>query len=149
MSRALVFGALLVVLGLVGIIFLFFFTPGDIRSAVKSHYPCTSRSEGIGSPTLVCTSSKNPVDTADDISNLISPADRRADATGIFLRYSRDMVAVTPRGRGAQIVVANERVGYRRFYNHVGGWWGRYTGPRGRYAGIGESFRGRGPGTGK
>ncbi|WP_205697653.1 DUF4247 domain-containing protein [Conexibacter sp. SYSU D00693] len=72
------------------------------------------------------------------------PAERRTTASGLFLRYSNQMVGVLggPGGRGSKVLLARERDGYGFFYPYVGGWWGTYSG-------RGESFRGGGPGGGK
>jgi hypothetical protein len=52
------------------------------------------------------------------------------------------MVVVVPMKGGSRIYVDDAKSGYRRWYGHVGGWFGTYSGPA-------EGLRGGGPGTGK
>ena len=80
---------------------------------------------------------------AKDIAGAWKPADRLNDPSAIFLRYRGDYVAITPDSAGgSHIYVDDERRGYARWYPHVGGYWGTYSGP-------GEGIRGGGPGAGK
>lgn len=84
-----------------------------------------------------------PTVTARRIADAREPAERRVTASGVFLRYQRDFVAVIPDpAGGSEILVEDERRGYATFFPYVGGFWGTYSG-------RGESFRGGGPGAGK
>jgi hypothetical protein len=62
--------------------------------------------------------------------------------SGVFLRYSDDVVSVVPQSGGSRIIVDDEDSGYRRNYLFVGGFWGTFSG-------RGQGFRGGGPGSGK
>lgn len=90
----------------------------------------------------VYAASAAPRVVASDIADRWKPAERLVDPSGVFLRYADEIVAVTPAEEGSRIYVDDEENGYARWYGHVGGWWGTYSGP-------GESFRGGGPGAGK
>ncbi len=129
------------VLGGVGILFtgLFLFS-GSPRSYVSGHYSRASRFDsGTG---RAYTSSAAPSIVAAAIASHWKPAGRVVDGSGVYLRYSDDMVAVRPHGRGSLITVDGFRNGYHHYYSHVGGYWL----PIG---GSGERFRGGGPGAGK
>jgi len=97
--------------------------------------------------TQIYSSTKSVTKTAKEISDKHKPADRRAAESGVFLRYSDDVVAVVPppagaKGERSRILVDDEEGGYHRNFFFVGGFWGTYSGPAG-------SFRGGGPGAGK
>jgi hypothetical protein len=70
------------------------------------------------------------------------PLSQRADSSGIYLRYSRDAVVITPRPNGSSIHVMEVERAYRTYGSHAGGSWG-WTST------YGSDFRGRGPGAGK
>lgn len=88
------------------------------------------------------TSPKQPTEVTADIANRWKPISQYADGSGVYLRYAEDAVVVQPRGTGSLIMVMDARRAYHAFYGFVGGGWG-WSSPQG------ESFRGRGPGTGK
>lgn len=88
------------------------------------------------------TSTQAPAAVVAAITAKFRPAARHADGSGSYLRYSDDAVVVQPNDRGAVIHVLDVEDAYRRYHSHIGGFWG-YTGTHG------ETFRGRGPGTGK
>ena len=113
---------------------------GSARDYVRENYP----REGKGNEKPVAyRSDKPPSQTAADIAKARKPADRRTTASGVFLRYQKDMVGVVPNGRvGSRVLVDDERHGYGFFFPYVGGFWGRSSG-------RGEGFRGGGPGSGK
>lgn len=115
----------------------------SVRSYVRDHYTKTKPKGDQERGAEVFTSSKKPSTVAKDIADHRKPGDRHSSPSGLLLRYSRDVVAVIPDGRGgSRIVIEDERRGYNHFYPIVGGWWGTYSG-------RGESFRGGGPGAGK
>ncbi|MGY0232439.1 DUF4247 domain-containing protein [Longispora urticae] len=87
-------------------------------------------------------STKAPAAVAAMIRGGWKPAEEFADASGYYLRYSDDVVAVFPRGSGSLIRVEDSDRAYRRYHSHVGGYWGFTTGQ-------GEAGRGGGPGSGK
>jgi hypothetical protein len=83
-----------------------------------------------------------PAKLAADLREAHKPADQRTTPEGHFLRYSDDMVGITPEGSGSKVYLADERNGYAFFGPFVGGWWGTY-------GGRAEGFRGGGPAGGK
>lgn len=129
------------VVGAIGLLFTgTFLFSGSPRSYVSGHYSRASRYDS-GSARAY-TSGKSPTKVAGDIADDWKPAGRVVDGSGVYLRYSRDLVAVRPHGSGSLITVDKFSHGYHYFYSHVGGWWL----PIG---GSGERFRGGGPGAGK
>ena len=131
-------------LGLLGLIFTVA-GHGGVREYIDKNYAKLpdERLDERSKPTKVYGSTDSVTKVAKDISDAHKPADRRIAPEGAFLRYSDDMVAITPvTGGGSKIMVDDDDTGYRRNYFFVGGWWGGYSGP-------GESFRGGGPGVGK
>lgn len=116
----------------------------SVRDTVRDKYRAAGqeRVRGGDRPTDVFTSTKPPTRVAKEIAKVNKPADRRVAQSGIFLRYSKDNVAVVPSGRGSRIYLDDAKTGYIRNYGYIGGWWGSYSGP-------GEAFRGGGPGSGK
>lgn len=133
-------------IGVIGIAALLF-SSGSVRDTIKDKYRFVGREQvpGDDDRSYVYASSKTPSKTAKEITDKHKPADRRTTESGIFLRYSKDSVAIVPAtggARGSRIIVDDEEGGYRRNYFFVGGFWGTYSGPA-------ESFRGGGPGGGK
>lgn len=94
----------------------------------------------IGQQYAGMKSSKPPTLVAQEISNKYSPIDRANDPTGVFLRYSNDVVAVLPDGTGSRIRMDNPQHAYATWFPILGGRWG---GPGGA-----STFRGGGPGGG-
>lgn len=82
-----------------------------------------------------------PPEVADEIHGHTAAADRLSDDGMIFLRYSDDIVAISPQttGSGSVIDIDDYDDGYDRWHSHVGKW--PAPGSRG--------FRGGGPGVGK
>jgi len=137
-------------IGVLGLVFTL-----ATHGSVREHIDETYRKVGTEAPpgkqgegrkrTQIYASSKSVTRTAKDIGNEYKPADRRAAESGVFLRYSDDVVAVVPPpagSKGSRILVDDEEGGYNRNFFFVGGFWGTYSGPAG-------SFRGGGPGAGK
>ena len=83
--------------------------------------------------------------TAADIRSAWKPAEQLVDPGGTFLRYSDDIVAVTPDPDGGSTVfLDDEERGYNRWFPYVVGFWG-FGGSGGPVGGT----RGGGPGAGK
>jgi hypothetical protein len=83
--------------------------------------------------------------TARDIRSAWKPAEELVDPGGTFLRYSDDIVAVTPDPDGGSTVfLDDEERGYNRWFPYVVGFWG-FGGSGGPVGGT----RGGGPGAGK
>jgi len=114
----------------------------DVRAYVKSAY--TDCRETDTPPDLRCTSPHRTVRaTADDIAGHVKPVDRLIQPTATFLRYQRQIVAITVADADrVTVTVEDAERAYRNHYGYIAGWWGRYTGP-------GDTFRGGGPGSGK
>ena len=77
-----------------------------------------------------------------DITEAWTPLGEYADGSGIYLRYSDDVIAIFPAMKGSVIRVDDADDSYRRYYSVVGGHWGWPSG-------AGERARGGGPGSGK
>lgn len=115
----------------------------SVRSYVADNYDKGERQGEEEKDAEVYTSGKKPTEVADDIAEHRKPGDRHTTPSGLFLRYSKDFVAVLPQeGGGSRILIEDEDRGYAHFYPILGGWWGSY-------GGRGETFRGGGPGGGK
>jgi hypothetical protein len=131
--------AVLVLAGIAGIVALS--QRGSVRAHVLRTYDVVSRdgdSYTLRSPDTVTK-------TAQDISTAWRPAERLIDPGGTFLRYSDDIVAVTPRAEGGSTVyLDDEDRGYDRWFPYVVGFWGS-GGSGGPIGGT----RGGGPGAGK
>jgi hypothetical protein len=130
---------LLVVAGIGGILALT--QRGSVRSHVLSTYEVVEQdgdSYRLSSP-------KGVTATAADIRRAWKPAEELVDPGGTFLRYSDDIVAVTPRAEGGSTVyLDDEDRGYNRWFPYVVGFWG-FGGSGGPVGGT----RGGGPGAGK
>jgi hypothetical protein len=138
--RSLVLVAVVLVLaGIAGIVALS--QRGSVRSHVLRTYDVVSRD----GDSYVLRSSDDVTTTAGDIARAWKPAERVVDPGGTFLRYSDDIVAVTPRPQGGSTVyLDDEDRGYYRWFPYVVGFWGR-----GGSGGLIGGTRGGGPGTGK
>ncbi len=108
------------------------------RDYVRKHYRYVSGD----SRSAVYAATVPPSAVVAAVSSRHKPADQLAAPSGYFLRYHNLIMAVTGAGRGSRIYLDDERTGYRRWYGHVGGIWGTYSG-------SGENIRGGGPGAGK
>lgn len=115
----------------------------SVRSYVADNYEAGSRQGPDERRSEVYVSDEAPTKVAADIADNRKPGDRHTTPSGLFLRYSKDIVAVLPDSDGgSRILIEDEDSGYGHFYPLLGGWWGSY-------GGRGESFRGGGPGAGK
>jgi Domain of unknown function (DUF4247) len=129
----------LVVAGIAGIVSL------TQRGSVRSHVLRTYDVVEQDGDSYVLRSPDTVTRTAADISAAWKPAERLVDPGGTFLRYSDDIVAVTPRAEGGSTVyLDDEDRGYNRWFPYVVGFWG-LGGSGGPVGGT----RGGGPGTGK
>jgi hypothetical protein len=133
------FAVALVVAGVAGIWALS--SRGSVRSYVVSSYDVVSQD----GDSYVLRSPDTVSQTAGDIRSAWKPADVLVDAGGTFLRYSDDIVAVTPDpDGGSTLYLDDEDRGYDRWFPYVVGFWG-VGGSGGPIGGT----RGGGPGTGK
>lgn len=129
----------LVVAGIGGILALS--QRGSVREHVLRSYDVVSQD----GDSYVLRSPDTVTRTAADISDAWKPAERLVDPGGTFLRYSDDIVAVTPRAEGGSTVyLDDEDRGYDRWFPYVVGFWGF-----GGSGGPVGSTRGGGPGAGK
>lgn len=126
-------------IGGVGLIVLMFaiFGGGGVRSYLADNF----HRQSANGDSIVYTTSAKPKAVYEQIRKARPPSDTQFDASGYFMRYSDDIVAITADGSGSRIYIDDERRGYAHWIGYVGGTWG--TG------GSGESFRGGGPGGGK
>ncbi|MDL4817647.1 DUF4247 domain-containing protein [Actinomadura opuntiae] len=98
--------------------------------------------------------SQPPRTVASAINRKFKAIDRVDDLTrygsggGVFLRYPKMVVGVTPSGRGSRITIDKPSGGYNRYYSHVGHLWSAPGSGGWNKHGI-ASFRGGGPGSGK
>ncbi len=130
---------LLVVAGIAGIVAL------TQRGSVRAHVLRTYQVVEQDGDSYVLRSPDTVTRTAADIASAWKPAERLVDPGGTFLRYSDDIVAVTPRAEGGSTVyLDDEDRGYNRWFPYVVGFWG-LGGSGGPVGGT----RGGGPGTGK
>ena len=152
MKRHAIIAIALASVGVLGLVFTL-----ATHGSVREHIDKTYRKVGTEAPpgkqgegrkrTQIYASTKSVSRTAREIGDEHKPADRRTAESGVFLRYSDDVVAVVPppagsKGQGSRILVDDEEGGYHRNFFFVGGFWGTFSGPAG-------SFRGGGPGAGK
>ena len=129
----------LVVAGIAGIVALS--QRGSVREHVLRTYEVVE-SEG---ESYTLRSEDTVSRTANDIRRAWKPAEQLVDPGGTFLRYSDDIVAVTPRAEGGSTVyLDDEDRGYNRWFPYVVGFWG-FGGSGGPVGGT----RGGGPGAGK
>ncbi len=136
---AKVVALVLVVAGIGGIFALT--QRGSVREHVLSTYEVVE-SEG---DSYTLHSDDTVSRTAADIRGAWKPAEELVDPGGTFLRYSDDIVAVTPDPEGGSTVyLDDEDRGYNRWFPYVVGFWG-FGGSGGPIGGT----RGGGPGAGK
>ena len=129
----------LVVAGVAGIFSLT--QRGSVRSYVLDTYDVVSQD----GDSYELRSDGTVTETAADIRSAWKPAEEVVDPGGTFLRYSDDIVAVTPRAEGGSTVyLDDEDRGYDRWFPYVVGFWG-VGGSGGPIGGT----RGGGPGAGK
>ena len=129
----------LVLAGIAGIVAL------SQRGSVRAHLLRTYDVVEQDGDSYTLRSPHSVTRTAADISSAWKPAERLIDPGGTFLRYSDDIVAVTPRAEGGSTVyLDDEDRGYDRWFPYVVGFWG-FGGTGGPIGGT----RGGGPGAGK
>ena len=115
------------------------------RGSLRDHLVRTYDVTAQDGRSYTLTSAKSVPDTAADIRDAWRPAEEVVDPGGTFLRYSDDIVAVTPNAEGGStIYLDDEDRGYNRWFPYVVGFWG--TGGSGGPIG---GARGGGPGAGK
>src|SRR5262245_50787388 len=61
------------------------------------------------------TSSRPPTVVAKEITDKWRPADRRADGSGIYLRYADDVITIVPAASGSLILIEGTRSAFRRY----------------------------------
>ena len=139
-SRGLkVLAAVLVLAGVAGIFALS--QRGSVRSYLLGAYDVVEQD----GDSYTLRSAEPVTATAADIKSAWKPAEELVDPGGTFLRYSDDIVAVTPRPEGGSTVyLDDEDRGYNRWFPYVVGFWG-FGGSGGPIGGT----RGGGPGAGK
>jgi hypothetical protein len=118
---------------------IFSFRTNRVEKFISSKYLLVSRANARSA---VYSSTKRASDVYKEIVKQWKPGSKRIDSQGWYLRYDNAIVVVTPFTGGSRIFVDDARTGYRRWYGHVGGYFGTYSGPA-------EGFRGGGPGAGK
>lgn len=129
------------IVGAIGLVFVGCYAySGSPRDYVSAHY--TRAAQYDSGTTRAYTSAMAPTAVASDISDHWEPVDRLVNSTGVFLRYANDLIVIKPRGSGSLITVDDFRHGYHHYYGIVGGFWALH-------GGLGERFRGGGPGAGK
>ena len=134
-----VLALVLVVAGIAGIVALT--QRGSVRAHVLRTYDVVSQD----GDSYTLRSAETVTRTAADIKRAWKPAEELVDPGGTFLRYSDDIVAVTPRAEGGSTVyLDDEDRGYNRWFPYVVGFWG-FGGSGGPVGGT----RGGGPGAGK
>ena len=134
-----VLALVLAVAGVLGIVALT--QRGSVRSHVLKSYDVVEQD----GDSYTLRSDKSVTRTAADIKSAWKPAEELVDPGGTFLRYSDDIVAVTPDAEGGStIYLDDEDRGYNRWFPYVGGFWG-FGGSGGAVGGT----RGGGPGAGK
>ena len=134
-----VLAAVLVLAGVAGIFAL------SQRGSVRAHLLRTYAVVAQDGDSYTLRSPKTVTATAADITSAWKPAEQVVDPGGTFLRYSDDIVAVTPRAEGGSTVyLDDEDRGYNRWFPYVVGFWG-FGGSGGPVGGT----RGGGPGAGK
>lgn len=133
-----VIAGVLTLIGGIMAVNLFAFSGMSPRGYVAQEYTRT----GGDDDRATYTSAHSPSRVAADIVDEWRPVSQYVDGSGIYLRYSDDAIVITPRTPGSQIEVMDDDRAYRAYYGFLGGAWG-WSSPHG------ESFRGRGPGSGK
>ena len=134
-----ILAAVLVLAGIGGIVAL------SQRGGIRDHLVRTYQVTAQDGRSYTLASAKSVPDTAADIRDAWRPAQEVVDPGGTFLRYSDDIVAVTPNPEGGStIYLDDEDRGYNRWFPYVVGFWG--TGGSGGPVG---GVRGGGPGAGK
>ncbi len=131
------------VLALIIALVTIFSSGTGVRGYVANHYTRATQLDHRGDDdNKAYTSFKEPSRVSREITSAWKPITQNTDGAGIYLRYDEDAVIIQPRKRGSVIHVMEVDKAYRHYHSHVGGFWG-WGSP------YGQSFRGRGPGSGK
>ncbi len=128
-----------VVVAVIGVVAIASVIGSGVRGYLADNY---TRVSGSGD-SVVYRSQRPPRTVYDDIRAATSPADALVEPNRYFLRYSDDIVAITPRNGGSTIYLDDEERGYQRWYPVIVPIWG------GPFRSPGGLFRGGGPGSGK
>ncbi|WP_058855865.1 DUF4247 domain-containing protein [Nocardia jinanensis] len=110
-----------------------------VRSYIGSHYTRATKLDEANNG-IAYTSNKSPTATADEITKGVRQLDRRTAGATTYLQYRDDIIAISPNGTGARILLDDYRNGHRRHHSAVSafGW-----------PSDNSSFRGGGSGEGK
>ncbi|MFI2333874.1 DUF4247 domain-containing protein [Nocardia rhamnosiphila] len=110
-----------------------------VRSYIGSHYTRAPKLDEANNGTAY-TSGKSPTATADDITKGVRQLDRRTTGATTYLQYRDDIIAISPNGTGAKVLVDDYRTGHRRHHSAVSvfGWPSDNTGFRGGGSGDGK-----------
>ncbi|MGW0177743.1 DUF4247 domain-containing protein [Nocardia sp. NPDC003345] len=109
------------------------------RSYIGSHYTRAAKLDEANNG-MAYTANKAPNTAADEIAKASRPLDRRTSGPMTFLQYRDDIIAVSPNGSGAKILVDDYRNGHRRHHSYVSafGWPSDNSGFRGGGSGDGK-----------
>ncbi|MCX0274175.1 DUF4247 domain-containing protein [Nocardia zapadnayensis] len=110
-----------------------------VRAYITSHYARAPKLDEANNG-LAYTAGKSPTATADEITKAARPLDRRTAGATTYLQYRNDIVAITPNGSGAKILLDDYRTGHRRHHSAIAffGWPSDNTGFRGGGSGDGK-----------
>lgn len=110
-----------------------------IRSYIAANYTRATKLDEANNGTAY-TASKKPTAVADEITKAIRPLDRRTAGATTYLQYRDDIIAISPNGSGAKILLDDYRTGHRRHHSAVSvfGWPSDNTGFRGGGSGEGK-----------
>jgi hypothetical protein len=110
-----------------------------VRSYTASHYTRATKLDEANNGTAY-TANKSPAATADEITRAVRPLDRRTAGATTYLQYRDDIIAISPNGPGAKVLLDDYRTGHHRHHSAVSvfGW-----------PSDNSSFRGGGSGEGK
>jgi type II secretory pathway pseudopilin PulG len=131
----------IVVLSILAVVALTVLTTsrGDVRRWMGDNYTLV---EQTGDRSAIYGSDESASTVVRRIAGRWEPGARHNDSEGWYLRYDDAIVVVTNSANGALIYVDDPTTGYQRWFTHIGGRFGTYSGPA-------EAFRGGGPGSGK
>lgn len=111
----------------------------EARSYITSHYTRAANLDETNDGRAY-TANKPPGAVADEITQAVLPLDRRSSGPMTFLQYRDDIIAISPDGSGAKVLVDDYRNGYRRHHSYVSvfGWPSDNSGFRGGGSGDGK-----------
>ncbi|WP_019870285.1 DUF4247 domain-containing protein [Salinispora oceanensis] len=109
------------------------------RGFVEDHYQ-RAAAHDLGREARAYSSTKQPSQVAQELTDAWQPADQYIDSTGVYLRYDDDSVVIRPVDAGSLILLERLTTAYPRYHSVVGSHWGW---------GRGNTVRGGGPGSGK